>query len=143
MFRVLPAVAATVLLVGALPAMAQDFGGVRLGSQGALLDQVEQRDPGCPLSQTNVVIGVNRAMTPGSFAQQRLGSAGSGCRPLVSAQVVAGVNLALAPGSSADQSLAASSPRGLIGTVTFGRGVNYAVGRGSAATQNILSQIGR
>jgi hypothetical protein len=143
MFRPLPVAAVLALLCGALPAVAQDYGGVRLGNQNTLLDEVEQRAPGCPLSQTNVLVGVNRATSTGATAQQQLGSVRGGCRPLVSAQVVSGVNLALAPGSAATQSLTASSPKGLVATVNFGRGVNVAAGRSSAATQRILSQIGR
>ena len=138
-----PMLAAAVLLL-ALPAAAQDFGGVRLRSPEAVLNRVEQVSAsGCRLSTTSVTVGVNRAIGTGSRAGQRLGTDGSGgCRPLVSTQVTAGVNLALGRGSQADQSIDARAPRGLLATTNVAHGVNYAAGTRSAATQRILAQTG-
>src|SRR5947209_6337814 len=100
MFRATTAVAALGLLVAAAaPASAQDRGGVRMRDPGSVAGRIESLQPGCPLSRTNVTVGVNRALTPGGQSQQQLVSSGGGCRPLVSTQVTAGVNLALAPGS--------------------------------------------
>ena len=139
-----PMLAAAVLLL-ALPAAAQDFGGVRLRSPAAVLDRVEQASAsGCRLSATSVTVGVNRATAAGSRASQQLGTDGSGgCRPLVSTQVTAGVNLALGRGSQAGQSIEARAPQGLLATTNVARGVNYAAGPRSAATQRILAQTGR
>jgi hypothetical protein len=125
MFRRTSALAALVLLA-ALPAAAQDFGGVPLRGPGAVLGQINSLGAGCPLSQTNVAIGVNRTLAAGALAQQRVASGASfgGCRPLVSTQVVAGANLAFGSDSVADQTLAATSPRGLLATTGFSRGVN-------------------
>jgi hypothetical protein len=74
----------------ALPAAAQDSGGLRLrGNPIATLDQIEaDTSRGCPLSSTSVTVGVNKAFGTGSSATQGLrtvaGSTGnSGCRPLV------------------------------------------------------------
>ena len=95
------------------------------------------------MSQTNVAIGVNRALAFGSTAQQQVVSKGGSCRPLVSTQVAAGVNLALGGGFLRRPVDHAQSPGGLLGTTNFSRGVNIAGGRGSAATQRILGITGR
>jgi len=140
------AIAAALLgVLAALPAAAQDRGGVALhgGGPQAVLDRIQQLQPGCPLSQTNIAVGVNRAFGKGSFAGQQTVSKNAGCRPLSSTQVTAGVNLALGAGSVADQSIAAQSPRGLLSTTNVARGVNIAAGRGSSATQGLLSVTGR
>ena len=141
-----PMLAAAALLgLGALPAAAQDLGGVRLRGPEAVLSRVEQASAsGCRLSATSVTVGVNRATAAGARASQQLGTDGSGgCRPLVSTQVTAGVNLALGRGSQAEQSIETRAPRGLLATNTVARGVNYAAGTRSAATQRIIAQAGR
>ena len=145
MFRAKTVLVALGLLAAAsASAVAQDRGGVPLrNGPGSVLGRVESLQPGCPLSQTNVAIGVNRAMARGATAQQQLVANGGSCRPLVTTQVAAGVNLALGPGSSAGQSIDAQSPRGLLGSTNYTRGVNIAAGRGSAAGQRIFSITGR
>jgi hypothetical protein len=137
--------AAALALCAALPAAAQDAGGVRLRGPAAVLDRVESvGQSGCRLSATSVTVGVNRALATGSQARQQLATDGSGgCRPLVSTQVTAGVNLALGPRSTAEQSISASAPRGLLATTNFARGVNVAAGARSAAGQQILSRTGQ
>lgn len=142
MFRA-PCAFAALALLAAFPAVAQDLGGIPLSGQERLLNTIESRAPGCQLSKTNVLIGINRSAATGSQAQQQLASTSGGCRPLVSTQVVAGANLALGQGSAADQTLVGRAPRGLLGTANFARGVNIAVGGRSAATQGILAQIGQ
>ena len=99
-------------ITAALPAAAQESGGLRLRSNPlATLDQIDaDASRGCALSSTSVTVGVNKAFGIGSSATQQLGTfagpAGkSGCRPLVSTQVAAGVNLALGGGSQAGQSI--------------------------------------
>ena len=135
---------ATGLAIG--PATAQERGGLRQRGPSATLDQIEA-NRGCPLSNTSVTFGVNRAFGNGSAAQQQLGTlnpgSSSGCRPLVTTQVAAGVNLALGRGSSAGQTIEAQGQRGALATTTFSRGVNAAVGARSAASQRILNQVGR
>jgi hypothetical protein len=141
MFRRTSVLAALVVFT-ALPAMAQEFGGVPLGGSGAVLGKIESLAPGCPLSQTTVAIGVNQTLNTGALAQQRVGSVAggaSGCRPLVSTQVVAGANLAFGAGSGANQTITAQSQRGLLATNSFTRGVNAAVGARSSATQQLQS----
>ena len=131
-------------------ATAQERGGLRQRGPSATLDQIEA-NRGCPLSNTSVTFGVNRAFGNGSTAQQQLGTlntpggaAGSGgCRPLVTTQVAGGVNLALGRGSSAGQTIEAQGQRGALATTTFSRGFNAAVGARSAASQRILNQVGR
>lgn len=137
--------AAALLLCAALPATAQDLGGVRPRSPAGVLERIEAVGAsGCRLSQTSVTVGVNRALASGSRASQQLGTDNSaGCRPLVSTQVSAGVNLALGRGSQADQSIEARSPSGLLATANVARGVNLAAGPRSAATQRILAATGR
>ncbi len=146
MFRTRTALVALGLLVAAsASASAQQRGGITLqrNSPGAVLNKIDSLQSGCPLSQTNVAVGTNRALGFGSTAQQQLVANNSGaCRPLVSTQITAGVNLALAPGSAAGQSISAQSPRGLLGTTNFARGVNIAAGHGSAAGQQIFSLTG-
>ena len=141
-----PTIAAAALAcLVALPAAAQDFGGVRLRSPASVLDRVESVDrSGCRLSQTSVTVGVNRAFAADSQARQRLVTDGSGgCRPLVSTQVTAGVNLALGPRSQAEQSIEARGPRGLLATTNVVRGTNIAGGARSAAAQRLFGQTGR
>jgi hypothetical protein len=131
-------------LLAALPASAQETGGMSLRGPAATLERIGQLQPGCALSQTSVTVGVNRAS--GSRAQARQGlitAAPDGCRPLVSTQVVAGANLALGPGSNADQSIQAYGPRGLLSTNAYTRGYNLAAGSRSTAQQRLLNQIGR
>ena len=127
-------------------ATAQERGGLRQRGPSATLDQIEA-NRGCPLSNTSVTFGVNRAFGNGSTAQQQLGTlnpgSSSGCRPLVTTQVAAGVNLALGRGSSAGQTIEAQGQRGALATTTFSRGFNAAVGARSAASQRILNQVGR
>ena len=137
---VLPALA----VLSALPASAQDTGGMALRGPAAMLGRIEQLQPGCALSQTSVTVGVNRAS--GARAQARQGlvtMAPDNCRPLVSTQVVAGANLGLGPGSNAEQSIQAYGPRGLLSTNAYTRGYNLAAGPGSTAQQRLLNQIGR
>jgi hypothetical protein len=133
-----------------LPAAAQENGGLRVRSDpAATLRQIESNTArGCPLSATSVTVGVNKALAPGSSANQQLGtfagsSGGSGCRPLVSTQVAAGVNLALGAGSQAGQSIAVQGPRGALASTTFTRGANLSVGAGSVAGQRIQNLTGR
>ena len=135
---------AALALFGTLPVSAQEVGGMPLRGPMAQLDRIEQLRPGCPLSQTSVTVGVNKAVAARSQARQGLLTANTGgCRPLVSTQVVAGVNLGLGPASSAGQSIQAFGPRGLLATTTYTRGVNLAAGPRSAAQQQLLNQVGR
>jgi hypothetical protein len=133
-------------LLAALPAAAQERGGVSLRNPLSELNAIDA-NRGCPLSSTSVTVGVNKATGTGSSALQQLGTFGgsgsSGCRPLVSTQVVTGANLALGNGSSAGQSIAAKGPSGALATTTFTRGVNIGFGAGSAANQRIFNQTGR
>ncbi len=132
-------------LLAALPAAAQDRGGVQMRDPTAVLDLIDA-NRGCPMSATSVTVGVNKATATGSSAQQQLATAGSGssgCRPLVSTQVVAGANLALGRGSTAGQSISAQGPRGLLSTNTYTRGYNVGYGALSTANQRILNQTGR
>jgi hypothetical protein len=129
------------------PAAAQERGGPRLRGPTTTLDQIEA-NRGCPLSNTSVTFGVNRAFGTGSAAQQQLGTlaapgSGGGCRPLVTTQVAGGVNLALGRGASAGQTIEAMGQRGALATTTFSRGFNAAVGARSSASQRILNQVGR
>jgi hypothetical protein len=137
--------AAALACLAALPAAAQDFGGVRLRGPASVLDRIESVDrTGCRLSQTSVTFGLNRAFGADSAARQQLATDGSGgCRPLVSTQVTAGVNLALGPRSQAEQSIEARGPRGLLATTNVVRGTNIAVGARSGATQRLFGQTGR
>jgi hypothetical protein len=133
---------ALISIAAALPATAQESGGLRLrGNSMATLDAIDA-NRGCPLSSTSVTVGVNKAFGSGSQATQRLGTASgtsspSGCRPLVTTQVVAGANLALGTGSQAGQSIGVQGQRGALRTIGFTRGVNMSVGAGSLATQRI------
>jgi len=140
---------AVLALLTAFPAAAQEFGGVPLQNPGrpfhardhSILGQIRQTlNSGCPLSQTNVVHGVNRSF--GGTQQQLIQQSSSGCRPLVSNQVVSGTNLALTRGSSADQTIEAQAPRGLLRTNNIVRGVNIGAGAHSSATQHLLGLIG-
>jgi hypothetical protein len=134
----------------ALPAAAQDSGGLRLrGNPIATLDQIEANTSrGCPLSSTSVTVGVNKAFGTGSSATQGLrtvaGSTGnSGCRPLVTTQVAVGGNLALGAGSQAGQSINVQGQRGALDSISFTRGINIGVGAGSVATQRIQNLTSR
>jgi hypothetical protein len=144
MTRAISLTLALLAITAALPAAAQDSGGLRLrGNPIATLNQIDaDTSRGCALSSTSVTVGVNKAFGIGSSATQQLGtfagSAGkSGCRPLVSTQVAAGVNLALGGGSQAGQSINVQGQRGALATTTFTRGINLSVGGGSVATQRI------
>jgi hypothetical protein len=137
-------------VTAALPAAAQESGGLRLGSNPfATLNQIDTDvSRGCALSSTSVTVGVNKAFGTGSSATQGLSTfAGSGsksgCRPLVSTQVAAGVNLALGGGSQAGQSINVQGQRGALATTTFTRGVNLSGGAGSVAAQRIQNLTAR
>ena len=133
-------------LAVAVPAVAQERGGVPMRNQLSTLDAIEANQ-GCPMSSTSVTVGVNRSAGMGSLAQQQLGTygggGGNGCRPLVSTQVVAGVNMALGRGSGANQNITAQGPSGALSTNTYTRGYNYGYGAGSSANQRISNQTGR
>jgi hypothetical protein len=128
----------------AAPASAQEFGGVPAGQLLTMRQAgAQQAGTGCRLSQTIVVVGVNRALGFGSRASQRAASIApsDGCRPLVSTGIVAGVNLGLGFGSTAEQSVEGVIPQGSLATTTFTRGVNIAGGGAAAARQRILSVV--
>jgi hypothetical protein len=134
----------------ALPAAAQDSGGLRLrGNPIATLDQIEANTSrGCPLSSTSVTVGVNKAFGTGSSAAQGLrtvasSTGNSGCRPLVTTQVAVGANLALGAGSQAGQSINVQGQRGALDSISFTRGINIGVGAGSVATQRIQNLTSR
>jgi hypothetical protein len=134
----------------ALPAAAQDSGGLRLrGNPIATLDQIEANTSrGCPLSSTSVTVGVNKAFGTGSSATQGLrtvasSTGNSGCRPLVTTQVAVGGNLALGAGSQAGQSINVQGQRGALDSISFTRGINIGVGAGSVATQRIQNLTSR
>lgn len=135
-------VLAALAFAAAAPTSAQELGGLHpLQARAAFSSPA----PGCRLSQTNVAVGVNRALAAGSLARQRVVSGaagGGGCRPLVSTQIVAGVNLGLAPAATAEQTIEAATVPGILATTNFNRGVNIAVGAQSVAQQRLLSQIG-
>jgi hypothetical protein len=133
-------------LTAALPAAAQESGGLRLHSNTSVTLNAIEANRGCPLSSTSVTVGVNKAFGTGSSATQQLATAASGnsrCRPLVTTQVAAGVNLALGSGSQAGQSIAAQGQGGALGSNNFTRGVNVGVGAGSVAAQRIQNLTGR
>jgi hypothetical protein len=129
-------------ITAALPAAAQESGGLRLRNNPlATLDLIDA-NRGCPLSSTSVTVGVNRAFATGSSATQRLGTlpgptGNGGCRPLVHTQVAVGANLALGSGSQAGQSINVQGQRGALATIDFTRGVNIGAGAGSIAAQRI------
>jgi hypothetical protein len=137
---------AIIALLAALPAAAQDRGGLQRRGPTAVLDQIEA-NRGCPMSSTNVTVGINKAMQRGQSSQQQMGSVSgggsSGCHPLVSTQVVTGVNMALGRGSSAGQTIDAQGPRGVLSTNTFTRGYNYGYGAMSNANQRISNLTNR
>jgi hypothetical protein len=137
---------AALALFAALPAAAQDSGGVPMRQSSVTLGKIEA-NRGCQMSATSVTVGVNKATGTGSSAQQRLATAPNGrqagCDPLVNTQVVTGVNLGLGRGSSAGQAIDATGSRGTVATTTFTRGVNAAVGGSSTANQRISNQITR
>jgi hypothetical protein len=133
-------------LLAAVPAAAQESGGVPMRQASPTLQQIEA-NRGCQLSATKVTVGVNKANGTGSSAQQRLATANgtqpAGCSPLVSTQVVTGVNLGLGRGSNAGQTIDATGQHGALGTNTYTRGVNAGVGASSIANQRIINQVGR
>jgi hypothetical protein len=133
-------------LTAALPAAAQESGGLRLrGTSSATLDAIDA-NRGCPLSRTSVTVGVNKAFGTGSLAAQQLGTTAGGngrCRPLVTTQVAAGVNLGLGSGSQAVQSIAVQGQSGALASTGFTRGINAGVGAGSVAAQRIQNSSSR
>lgn len=137
---------ATMALLAALPAMAQDRGGMHMNSSISELGKIEANQ-GCPLSSTSVTVGVNKATAMGSSAQQQLATMGGGgspgCRPLVSTQVVTGANLALGRGASAGQAITAQGPSGVLSTNTYTRGYNLGYGALSSANQRLINQTSR
>lgn len=136
---------AALILAVALPAAAQDSGGLRARQPNATLNQIEA-NRGCPMSSTDVTVGVNKATGNRSSAQQKLATNGGGspdCRPLVSTQVVTGVNLGTGRGSSAGQTIEATGQQGALATTTFTRGANAAVGAGATANQRLSNQTVR
>jgi hypothetical protein len=136
---------AAIVLLAALPAAAQDRGGVPRRDPFTVLGQIDA-NRGCPMSNTNVTVGLNRATGMGSSSQQQLASqsgGSSGCHPLVSTQVVTGVNLALGRGSNAGQTIDAQGPRGVLSTTTFTRGYNLGYGAFATANQRLSNQTGR
>jgi hypothetical protein len=148
MNRVIGLALALLALTAALPAAAQESGGLRLrGNSSATLALIDA-NRGCRLSSTSVTVGVNKAFATGSSATQRLGSfpgatGAGGCRPLVSTQVAAGANLALGSGSQAGQSINVQGQRGALATIGYTRGVNMSVGAGSTAAQRLQNVTNR
>ena len=136
-------------VTAALPAAAQESGGLHLrGSNPLATLDVIDANRGCPLSSTSVTVGVNKAFGTGSSAMQRLGTVSgvtgnSGCRPLVSTQVAVGANLALGTGSQAGQSISVTGQRGALDSIAFTRGVNVGIGAGSVAAQRIQNLTSR
>ena len=135
-------------VTAALPAAAQERGGLRLGNNPLATLDVIDANRGCPLSSTSVTVGVNKAFGTGSSAMQRLGTVSgvtgnSGCRPLVSTQVAVGANLALGTGSQAGQSISVTGQRGALDSIAFTRGVNVGIGAGSVAAQRIQNLTSR
>jgi hypothetical protein len=150
MTRAISLTLALFAITAALPAAAQDSGGLSLrGNPIATLNLIDaDTSHGCSLSSTSVTVGVNKAFGTGSSATQRLGTfAGStsnrGCRPLVSTQVAAGVNLGLGSGSQASQAINVQGQRGALDTINFTRGINIGVGAGSVANQRIQNLSNR
>jgi hypothetical protein len=142
------AVSLTLVLLAvtaALPAAAQESGGLRLRSTTSATLNAIDANRGCRLSSTSVTVGVNKAFGTGSSATQQLGTAAgnSRCRPLVTTQVAAGVNLALGSGSQAGQSIAVQGQSGALASIGFTRGVNVGAGAGSAAAQRIQNLTSR
>jgi hypothetical protein len=137
---------AALTLLAALPAAAQDRGGMHMNNAISELGQIEANQ-GCQMSVTSVTVGVNKATATGSSAQQQLGTFGggggsSGCRPLVSTQIVTGVNLGLGRGASAGQTITAQGPSGILATNTYTRGYNLGYGAMSSANQRLINQTG-
>ena len=139
---------AALALLAALPAVAQDRGGIAMRSNPySELSQIEA-NRGCPQSVTSVSVGVNKTFGLGASAQQQLATqnaagGANGCRPLVSTQVVAGANLALGGRSNASQSIQAQGPRGILSTNTYTRGYNVGFGANSIANQRLSNLIGQ
>jgi hypothetical protein len=136
-------------LLAALPAAAQDMGGLHLSRNSAAeLSTIQANSSsGCPMSSTSVTVGLNKASGMQSSAQQQLTTMGSrgpaGCHPLVSTQVLAGVNMALGGASKAGQVITAQGPQGLLSTTMYTRGYNFGYGAGSNANQRLTNQTGR
>jgi hypothetical protein len=104
MNRAISLTLALLVITAALPAAAQESGGLRLRNDPLATLGVIDTNRGCPLSKTSVTLGVNKAFARGLSTTQQLntvaGPTGSGgCRPLVSTQVAAGVNLSFGSGS--------------------------------------------
>jgi hypothetical protein len=137
---------ATLALIAAIPAAAQERGGVHMRDPTAILGEIDA-NRGCPMSATSVTVGLNKSMGTRSSAQQRLATSGSadpsGCHPLVSTQVVTGVNMALGRGSSAGQTINAQGPRGALATTNYTRGYNIGYGAYSSAQQSISNRTSR
>ncbi len=133
-------------LLAALPAVAQERGGIGTHGPGYALGQVQADESrGCPLSNTSVTFGVNKALGGNSSAQQQLqatGGASSKCRPLVNTQVVAGVNLGLGTNANAGQVISAQGTRGRLATETYTRGYNTSYGTSSTAGQRLSNLTG-
>jgi hypothetical protein len=133
-------------LLTALPAAAQDRGGMAMNTSLSELDRI-QANQGCRMAVTSVTVGINKAMATGASAQQQLGTTNgggsSGCRPLVSTQIAVGANLALGRGSSAGQSITAQGPGGILATNTYTRGYNMGYGAMASANQRIVNLTGR
>lgn len=129
-------------LTAALPAVAQEQGGLRTRSPSTTLSTIEA-NRGCAMSNTSVTVGVNKATGNKSAAQQNLrtrSATNTGCQPLVSTQVVTGVNAGLGRGSAANQTIEATGPAGALRTTGFTRGVNTAAGNASTANQRLSNQ---
>ena len=58
----------------ALPAAAQESGGLRLGNSPLATLGVIEANRGCPVSSTSVTVGINKAFATGSTATQLLGT---------------------------------------------------------------------
>jgi hypothetical protein len=145
MTRAISLILVLLAVTAALPAAAQESGGLRLHATASATLNAIDANRGCPLSRTSVTVGVNKAFGTGSLATQQLATAaGNGrCRPLVSTQVAAGVNLALGSGSQAGQSIAVQGQSGALGSIDFTRGINAGVGAGSVAAQRIQNVTNR
>ena len=70
---------AVLALLAALPAAAQERGGVSLRNPVSELNAIDA-NRGCPLSSTSVTVGLNKATGTGSSALQQLGTFGGSVR---------------------------------------------------------------
>ena len=138
---------AILALLAALPAAAQERGGVSLRNPVSELNAIDANQ-GCPLSATSVTVGVNKATGTGSSAQQQLGTFGGSGIVRLAARWSAH---RLSPGPTwrwvtarpLASPYAAKGPSGVLATTTFTRGVNIGFGAGSTANQRIFNQTGR